>query len=222
MVTGGPKWLDTDRYEIRAKMEPSVADQLKKLRPDPRELAQQQMVQALLADRLKLAIHYETKEFPVYALTISKDGLKLKEAKPGDTYSEGFKYADKFAGGNELAGKIFPVMDGGSGGLSATLYGFGVSMPALARQLTMNAGQFVQDKTGLTGNYDFTLKFWYPPMRPASEGAPSGQPVPEAAEPSGGPSLFKAIQQQLGLKLESAKGSVQIVVIDHVERPSGN
>ena len=95
-------------------------------------------------------------------------------------------------------------------------------MPALARQLTMNAGQFVQDKTGLTGNYDFTLKFWYPPMRPASEGAPSGQPVPEAAEPSGGPSLFKAIQQQLGLKLESAKGSVQIVVIDHVERPSGN
>ena len=103
-----------------------------------------------------------------------------------------------------------------------TIYGFGVSMPALAKQLTIMAGQTVQDKTGLTGTYDFTLKYWMTPMRRPSEGAPDGQLAIDAPDPSGGPSLFTAIQKQLGLKLESGKGPVEIVVIDHVERPSGN
>jgi uncharacterized protein (TIGR03435 family) len=223
-VFGGPKWLDTDRYYITAKMDGPVVDRLKKLGPDQRKIIQDQMVQALLADRLKLAVHREARELPVYALTVAKDGLKLHEAKPGDTYVNAFPYADKFAGGTEPAGKIFLVGGGGPGGNTMTIYGFAASMPALAKQLTVMAGQTVQDKTGLTGTYDFTIKYWFV-MRTApasSESGPDGQSVPAAAEPAGGPGLVPAIQQQLGLKMESTKGPVQVVVIDRVERPSGN
>ncbi len=222
VVSGGPKWLDSDQYDITAKMDSSVADQLKKLRPDQRELAQQQMLQALLADRLKLKIHRETTAFPVYALTIAKNGSKLHQAKPGDTYDKAaFQYADKFADGDNKAGNMFRV--GGrdpDGHLTMTIYGFGISMPALARQLYSEVGLTVQDRTGLKGTYDFTLKYTFS-MGNASPGASDGQPVPAASDPSD-VSIFSAIQQQLGLKLDSTKGPVEIVVIDHVERPSGN
>ena len=224
VVLGGPKWLDSDRYDITAKMDGSVADQLKKLSVDKREIAQEQMAQALLADRLKLAIHRETKVLPVYALTIAKTGSRLHEAKPGDTYDKTtFPHADAFADNDAKAGKMFGV--GGrspDGHLTMTVYGFGISMPALARRLNVDVGLIVQDRTGLTGNYDFTLKYTMIPMSGASSATPDGQPVPAAPDPSGGLSLFAAIQQQLGLKLESTKGPVEIIVIDHVERPSGN
>lgn len=224
VVLGGPKWLDSDRYDITAKMDSPVADQLKKLSADKRELAQQQMLQGLLADRLKLTIHREAKLLPVYALTIAKTGSRLHEAKPGDTYDKTtFPHADAFADNDAKAGKMFGV--GGrspDGHLTMTVYGFGISMPALARRLNVDVGLIVQDRTGLTGNYDFTLKYTMIPMSGASSATPDGQPVPAAPDPSGGLSLFAAIQQQLGLKLESTKGPVEIIVIDHVERPSGN
>jgi uncharacterized protein (TIGR03435 family) len=222
MVFGGPKWLDTDGYYITAKMDAAVADKLKKLTPDQRTLIQKQMLRALLADRFKLEIHREPKELPVYALTIAKTGLKLHEAKPGDTYENAFPDAGKFESGTVKAGDIFLVGGGGPEGRTMTISGFGVSMPALAKQLAVMAGQTVQDKTGLTGSYDFALKYWMAPMRLPSAGASDGQPATEASDPAGGPSIFTAIQQQLGLKLESTKGAVQVVVIDRVERPSGN
>ncbi len=135
MIVGGPKWLDTDRYYITAKLDGSVADKLKKLSPDQRKLIQNQMVQALLADRFKLAIHHEPKEFPVYTLTIAKSGLKLHEAKPGDDYADAtFPNADKFDG-KPKAGEFFRVGGGGSTGRTMTIYGFGVSMFALAKEL---------------------------------------------------------------------------------------
>ncbi len=81
----------------------------------------------------------------------------------------------------------------------------------------------MQDKTGLKGSYDFTLKWWYgAPSSGSAADASGGQPVPPAADPAGGPDLFGAVQLQLGLKLESGKGPVEVIVIDHVERPSGN
>lgn len=224
MVLGGPTWLDSDRYDITAKMDSSVTDKLKALTPDQRELAKERMLQALLADRLKLVIHRETKELPVYALIIAKNGPKLKESKPGDTYEKAFPYADKFAD-SVKAGTIFGVGGGASQGRMATMtqYCFAVSTFALARQLTFWTGRTVQDKTGLKGSYDFTLKWWFSPAPSGSSAAASNdQSVPAASDPAGGPDLFAAIQQQLGLKLESGKGPVEIVVIDHVERPSGN
>jgi uncharacterized protein (TIGR03435 family) len=225
MVSGGPKWLDTDRYYITAKLDATVADKLKKLSPDERKKTQEQMVRALLADRFKLETHGETRPFPVYEMTIAKNGLKLHEAKPGDTYeSATFPYADKFADGSEKAGQMFRV--GGAdpdGHRTMTIYGFGISMAALARGLAVDTGQIVQDKTGLNGVYDFTLKYTMIPFGDrAAAAAPDGQSVANASDPTSGRPVFSAIQQQLGLKLESTKGQVEIVVIDRVERPSGN
>jgi uncharacterized protein (TIGR03435 family) len=216
MVLGGPKWLDTDGYYITAKMDAAVADNLKKLSPDERKLIQDKMVRALLADRFKLAIHREAKEFPIYALTVAKNGLKLQEAKPGDTYDHAFQ------GGPAKAGDIFDIIGTEPAGNTMTIYGFGVSMSGLAHHLGTKAGQIVEDKTGLTGSYDFTLKYWLNLILVGPGGTPDPQSVAAAAEPAGGPSLMTAIQQQLGLKLESTKGPLEVVVIDHIERPSGN
>jgi uncharacterized protein (TIGR03435 family) len=217
MVIGGPKWLDTDGYYITAKMDAAVADKLKKLSPDERKLTQDKMVRALLADRFKLAIHREAKEFPIYALTVAKNGLKLQEAKPGDTYDHALQ------GGPGRPGGIVDIIGSEPAGNTMTIYGFGVSMSALAHDLgTKAGGQVVLDKTGLTGSYDFTLKYWLNLIRVGADGTPDPQSLAAASEPAGGPSLFTAIQQQLGLKLESTKGPLEIVVIDHIERPSGN
>jgi uncharacterized protein (TIGR03435 family) len=224
MVLGGPKWLDTDRYYITAKLDGEVLDKLKKLSPDQRKAIEYKMERALLADRFKLQTHRETRELPVYTMTIAKGGLKLHEAKPGETYENTtFPYADKFAGGSEKAGQMFRVGGAGPDGQhTMTIYGFGISMAALARGLAVDTGQIVQDKTGLKGVYDFTLTYTMIPFGNfAAAGAPDGQAMPTAPDPNGRP-VFNAIQQQLGLKLESTKGQVEVVVIDHVERPSGN
>jgi uncharacterized protein (TIGR03435 family) len=174
------------------------------------------MVRALLADRFKLAIHREPKDFPIYALTIAKNGLKLQEAKPCDTYEHALQ------GGPGKPGDVVDIIGSEPAGNTMTIYGFGVSMSALAHDLSTKTGQIVQDKTGITGSYDFTLKYWLNLIRVGSDGTPDPQSVAAAAEPTGGPSLFTAIQQQLGLKLDSIKGPLEIVVIDHIERPSGN
>jgi bla regulator protein blaR1 len=196
-VVGAPGWVETESYDIDAKMESSVADALKKLRPDDQSLARQQMLRALLVDRFKLAVHTETKEFPVYVLTLAKSGPKLHEAKPGDTYANGYKLPNGSPAG--------PGLDSdGDGKLTAQ----GVSSGELAQWLSRRLGRSVVDKTGLTGEYDFTLS-WTPEDRESS-GDPSVSPIPAA------------IQQQLGLKLESGKAPVEIIVIDHAERPSVN
>jgi uncharacterized protein (TIGR03435 family) len=222
MVSGEPAWLSSEKYDILAKMDSSTADRLKKLTPDERELAQRQMLQSLLADRLKLVVHRESREFPVYALIIAKGGAKLKEAKPGDTYKDGFPYAKYYVGGDALAGKIFdqPVVAHDGRIFTKTMYGFGVSTAALARQLTISAGQTVKDRTALKASYDFTLTY-SPALGPMAPGA-GPQPDPIASDPSDAPDLFVAIQKQLGLKLEPGKGPIEIIVIDHVERSSAN
>jgi bla regulator protein blaR1 len=223
LIEGSPSWLESERYDIVAKMDAATADRLKKLSPDERTQAQNQMLQELFADRLKLAIHRETRELSVYALTVAKNGPKLKKAKPGDTYENAFPYANKYADATELAGKYFVVRDGGPARGTTTMYAFGVSVHALAMELKQLAGGIVQDRTGITGSYDFTLKFCNNPSSPGpSAAAADGQAVPSASEPCGVPALFTAIQQQLGLKLEVGKGPVEVIVIDHVERPSGN
>ena len=93
----------------------------------------------------------------------------------------------------------------------------------LAQKLSGELGRMVVDKTGLTGTYDFDLQYVFDRgPGPISGGSSEGQPIPSASEPSGGPSVFTALQDQLGLKLESGKGPIEIIVIDHIERASGN
>jgi uncharacterized protein (TIGR03435 family) len=212
-ISGAPDWVKSEKYDIEAKIDPATADELRKLSEDQRIAATQHMLQMLLADRFKLRVRQETKELPIYALVVAKNGPKLQEAKPGDTYPNGMKGPD----GKSGAGMMF----GGREGFTAQA----VSIADLVRHLSLQLGRTVIDKTGLAGKYDFTLK-WAPDETQSSmfKGPESGPPGPASAafRDSSGPSLLTALEEQLGLKLESQKGPVGILVIDHVERPSEN
>jgi bla regulator protein blaR1 len=212
-ISGAPSWLSSQRYDIEAKPNEFEADQLQKLSPQDRSAAVGQMIQALLADRFKLTLHHETKELPEYVLVVAKNGPKMQEAKPDDTYPNGFKGPDGRPGAGMM--RMMP------GQITAQ----GVVLANLVRTLSAQLGSTVIDKTGLTGKYDFTLQ-WSPDMNQPSTmtaGGAGGQ-GPGAAAPadSSGPSIFTALEEQLGLKLESQKGPVDILVIAHVEEPSEN
>lgn len=193
-ISGAPSWLASDRYDVDAKMDGSVAAALQKLTPEERTLARRKMLQALLASRMNLAVHRGTKELPVFTLVMAKNGPKFKESRPGDnTANEA----------NGRGGKGIS-MTGTSEGLLITARA--VPIENLVRTLSAQLSRPVLDKTGLAGRYDFTLEW-----------------TPDDSQPGrNAPNLFIAIQEQLGLKLEPGKGPVGIIVIDHVERPSGN
>jgi bla regulator protein blaR1 len=199
-MSGGPPWINSERYDIEAKVDSSAAEQLRQLDQDQHR----RMLQPLLEDRFQLKVHWEQKELPVYALAVAKNGPKLHEAKAGDTYPDGFKGPD----GVGHAG----LMRIGPGGITAQ----GVPMDAIVRLLSQQLGRTVVDKTGLKGNYDVQLQ-WTPDNGPASMMGPDSKPAPDS-----GPSIFTAIQEQLGLKLESQKGPVDVLMIDSVGRPSAN
>jgi uncharacterized protein (TIGR03435 family) len=212
-ISGVPGWLNSERFDIDAKMDGAVIDALKNLSPADRTLARQQMLQKLLADRFKLTIHRDTKELPAYTLVIAKTGSKLQEGKPGDIYADGYRDSGGRGGPGTVQLK-------GRGGL----VGQGAPIANLAGMLSWLLGHNVVDKTGLTGKYDFTLQ-WTPDEgeSPMLSGAAGGAAKVQSPPPDpNGPSLSMALQDQLGLKLESKKGPVEIIVIDHVERPSGN
>jgi uncharacterized protein (TIGR03435 family) len=153
-------------------------------------------VQQLLHDRFGLVLHKEQREMPIYALVVAKNGPKLTAAAP----------------------ETQPTLMGSRGKIEAK----NNKMADFARILSDTLGRTVVDKTGLATAWDFTLT-WTPDMgeRRGMKGTPQAAPqeVPEVAD---GPSIFTAIQEQLGLKLESQKGPVDVLVIDHAERPSEN
>jgi len=196
-ILGGPKWLTSERFDIEAKADSSTVDQLRTLGREQRKLQTQAMFQQLLADRFKLTVHWETRELPVYALVVAKNGPGRHESKESDGSSNTSTSSGQFTAR-------------------------GISMVEMAltltQELSRELGRVVIDKTGIAGRYDVTLK-WTPdtgtaPVNSGTEGI--------ASSPDSGPSIFTAIQEQLGLKLESAKGPVQVLVIDHVEMPSSN
>ena len=187
--SGVPAWGRADRFDVEAKIDSAVTDEMQKLSPDDRRAAQQHMQQALLADRFKLAFHSEMKEVPVYFLVVAKNGPKFHEANPESQAPGG-------RGGAGGAGRA------SGGGLTLR----GGSLTFFAQQvLSVIAERTVIDKTGLTGKYDFTLHYGI-----------------DSSEDPNAPPLFTALEEQLGLKLESGKAPVEMIVIDHVERPSGN
>ncbi len=213
-ISGGPGWINSERYDVEAKVSDAFADQTRKLSPDERQEQLRLMMQSLLADRFKLTLRRETKELPVFALVVAKNGPKLQESKdvPGP---------DRLKGADELKGRRMAMM--GRGQLNMTAAPTSLLADALSRQL----GRNVVDKTGLKGNYDFTLK-WTPDESQGrmfggpdgGEGPPRGEAAP--ATDASGPTIFTALQEQLGLKLESQKGPVETLVIESVERPSEN
>jgi uncharacterized protein (TIGR03435 family) len=194
---GGPAWLESDPYDIEAKPDSATAEQFLKLSWKEREPVQHRMQQALLADRLKLKAHFETREMPIFALVVAKGGLKMHEAQAGDTYADGLKRDN----GKPFGKGVFMMTGNGS------VRQQGLSLEDLVLNLPGMTGRLVEDKTGLTGVYDFTLHY-----------SASDPPPPDSTEPS----LYTALEEQLGLKLEPVKGPVQVLVIDSVERPSEN
>ena len=174
--------------------------------PEQRDAIQKRLqlrLQSLLEDRFALKAHLETKEMPVYELIVAKNGPRLPAAAP------------------QTDGKSRGMMRMGRGELTGTA----VKMDGLMMALGDVTGRTVLDKSGLKGEYDFKLQWTPEPGQMNSMAPPAGaQPPPSAAPVSEttGPSLTTAVQEQLGLKLESTKGPVEVIVVDHVEKPSAN
>jgi uncharacterized protein (TIGR03435 family) len=201
-VSGGPNWSESDMYDVNAKMDDSTIEVLRKLDSAQARQTQKQMLQALLADRFRLSIHRETRQLPIYALIVLKGGHKMHSAAPDDAYPNGFKGID----GKSGKGIMRMRLDGNGSTITAQ----GVTVKQLVDQLSGSLDALVQDQTGLTGSFDFTLRYAPDELQNASNSDASA------------PSIFTALQEQLGLKLESRKGPVEVLIIDHVERPSEN
>ncbi len=205
-----PGWVNNDRFDIEAKVAPEDVPKLKALKPTDRWA----MLVPVFEDRFALKFHHESKDLTQYILVIAKGGLKMKEATQGDTYANGLKTPDGKAGGAGMM-RVEP----------GELVGQALPLASLVRFLSFQFHSPVLDKTGLTGKYDMDLK-WTPDeteaamMRPPG-GAPAdaGNPAPP---PAAGPSVFTALEEQLGLKLEAHKEPGDAVVIDHLEQPSPN
>jgi uncharacterized protein (TIGR03435 family) len=211
-ISGAPSWLNSELYDVDAKMDSSVVDAFQKLSSDEQKSVRRKMLQSLLADRMKLVVHNESKETAIYSLVIAKNGPKLQESKPSAAPANA---ASGATGGRGAGGGM--SMGNEDGMTVATFREMPISY--VASWLTAQLRAPVSDKTGLTGSYDFKLK--WTPERSQRAVPPSGQPASEASDPAG-PTLLDALQDQLGLKLESGKGSVDGIAIDHIEKPSGN
>ena len=203
-LSGAPAWLNQERYDIEAKAD-----------GNPSLDAMLPMLQTLLEDRLQLKFHHETKELPIYVLAVAKAG-KLHESEKGECppMPNGLPPPPE-------PGKLPSPPCGGIFRTPGHVAGQKTTMAQLTDLLSNSTGRVVLDKTGLTGKYDINLD--YTPEQSQLQLLPGGDPdMPFPRPDPNGPSLFTALQEQLGLKLESQKGPVEIMVIDHVERPSEN
>jgi len=209
-VSGGPGWITGDRYDIQAKVEGN---------PGTFDLAlQRQRLQTLLEDRFKLAHHRETKELPIYELNVAKGGLKLQPLKEGDCITRDVTKPLALAPGQKLS-DFCGYAGFGRGSYENTT----ATMKSVAGALSTVVGRMVVDKTRITNTFHIRLTF-VPDESTVPIPSPLG--VGDSARPLAGsdpgPNIFTALQEQLGLKLESAKGPVDVLVIDHAERPTDN
>lgn len=198
-VIGGPGWINTDRYDIEAKVEGPFT-------PGPAGMLQQRLrLQALLEERFNLGLHRDTRDLPIYELTIAKGGLKIQPLKDESCLQPDPTHAGPGPGHqmNEYCG--FGGFGRGSFMVTST------TMADLAKSFSMAVGRKVVDKTGITGTFRVNLTY-----------VPDELNGPSPDSENAGPSIFTAIQEQLGMKLESSKGPVDVLIIDHVERPSQN
>ena len=183
-ILNAPAWAGSTFFNIEASSDASADAKMAHLTSVDGSLQKERMVRSLLADRFKLATHFETRELPVYNLIVAKGAPKLGEAKLEGTTINHWRDHLEVQGGDTLA--------------------------LLAEELSKEVGRPVIDKTGIAGRYNLVLRW-----------TPDGM-MPAASAPDAPPSIFTALEEQLGLKLKSAKGSVQVLVVDHAEMPSDN
>jgi uncharacterized protein (TIGR03435 family) len=198
-LAGGPGWMGTDKWDLQAKTKEGAAGEQMQL-----------MVQSLLQERFKLALHREIKELPIYNLTVAKGGLKIQPIKEGSCLTPDPKNP------GPAPGKTFMDYCGTGGFGPCMMMGTSATMTELAESLSSpNAvGRTVVNQTGVDGRFRYEVNY-------APEFAPAAQPggAPPACD---APSIYTALQDQLGLRLDSAKGPVEVLVIDHAEKPSEN
>jgi uncharacterized protein (TIGR03435 family) len=184
-IAGGPGWINTDQWDFEAVADDGISLHLVDLERPDRPTAGSLMVQSLIENRFEFKFHRETRELPVYELTVAKNGLKFKLS------------ADTGPGTRRV----------GRGEIQIEAQPFATFAYLLARQLD----RALTDKTGLSGLYDIKLQW-------STELTAGGDPVRSSDRPS----ISTALQEQLGLKLESSKGPVEMLVIDSVQKPSEN
>ena len=209
-LVGDPGWLRTETFDIVAKMEGDPPPVMPGQGPDPHMVA----MRTLLADRFKLAVHRETREMDIYALVIARpDGKPGPALRPTTQDCEAVMEAAKRGTLPPPSGPNDPVTCG-TRGMPGRIQVGGMPLLSFANMLSGRVQRTVVDRTGLPGAWDFEITF-------APESAPI--PAPPGVElPPGdptAPSLFTAIQEQLGLRLQSTKGPVDVLVVDSIERP---
>lgn len=188
-IEGAPDWTRSRKYDLEAKSDPAIDDQLSKLPSEEARARKRQMLQALLADRFALKVHEETRTLPIYSLVVAKGGPKFGASQKNGTTSSTTSF---------------------NGNTTMTIQGSDHTLRMLCERLSISVGRVVVDGTGLDGRFDLTLKFVADDVRNIG---------PDALI---GPSLFSALPEQLGLKLEPGKGPVTILVVDHIGPPSDN
>jgi uncharacterized protein (TIGR03435 family) len=200
-VIGGPSWINTDGYDVEAKPE---------MQADQKQVWL--MLRSLLAQRFKLQVHRETRELPGYALTVAKNGLKLPQPEDGVCATGGSKGLLPECGA--VVVRPGPRLEGGK-----------VRMSELTRALSRLLVRPVVDGTGFAGEFDVHVDFTPDESTIGLIGAGGPRdPGGFAARPTdpNRPPILLALQDQLGLKLNAAKAAVEVLVIDHVERPDAN
>jgi uncharacterized protein (TIGR03435 family) len=213
----GPDWLNNTRFDITARVPEGATKEQFSL-----------MLQNLLADRFKLVVHQETRDLQKYELVVAKNGPKFKEAAEEAPKTDQTGDRPRASGRFTLGKDGFPVLPPGMQGSvhmngRARMYQPRMTMEALAGLVSGQVAKPVTDATGLKGKYEISL-YWasangaspQPPPPPP----PGGGPAPPAAisDVDSGPTIFQAIQDQLGLRLESKKGPVDFLVVDHMEK----
>jgi uncharacterized protein (TIGR03435 family) len=195
-MVGGPDWIESDRYDIVAKVADTDLDD-KGMIPGPQFMLR---VQSFLEDRFKMVTRWETRDMPVYALVLVADG------KLGPRLTIHGGECDR-ARGSAPPAPGSPSLNCGTRTnmtpTSAKVTGSGIRMETFARNLAGATGRYVVDKTGLPGSYDLEIEF-----------------TPDQSPDTTGPSLFTAMQEQLGLKLDSQRAPIEVLVIDRLEKPT--
>ena len=190
-IAGAPSWVDSERYDTVGRSDTPG---------EPSRDQMKLMIQKLLVDRFQLKFHTEKKELPVYAMVVAKGGPKIS-VSAGDP-------------------NAFPGIGFGREPGVISLFGRNTGLNGVANGLQSNIlDKPVVDQTGLTGRYDFQLRFTPDAIQLANFG---GLGPANAADPNPPPDIFTAFEQQLGLKLQATKAVVDVMVIDRIERPSPN
>lgn len=206
-LMGGPDALLDSRFDLSAKIGDDDYARLQKLSNDARDRAVHLMLQALLADRFGLKVHTETRELPVFDLVVDKGGSKLQAVADPAPAPPGA------AADSSAAAKPSRNVSTRISNHQATMTASDADVESLVAMLNRQSelgGRIVIDKTGLAGKYNYSLQ-WSPQRLNATADADTD-----------GPSLFSALKEQLGLKLEPSKGPVDVVIIDAVSAPTAN